>query len=251
MTEIKHISTAIQSTAYKMTHGGYSPDFPIRVKGKKTRFFIDNEYLQWGYAKNLSKHATLVYITLARHANAKTQACFPGMEKIVEESGICNKRYVSSGIKELEEHNIIYVNRQGKRMTNCYYLLNTSVWKRLPGFETNTIHNEPSVKSDNAEGQNKPPARVEFAPVNHRSNSYEEIESKKTNHTDKLENNDSSSFFNGYYKKEDIQRAISELAIQGIRPGMHEVGAKLADLAFEKKIIPLKKMPINISSFIR
>jgi hypothetical protein len=233
-----------------MTHGGFSPDFPIRRKGKQKRFFVDNEYYEWGYAKNLSKHATLVYFSLAKHANAKTQACFPGMEKIVREGGICNNRYVSKGLKELERYNLIFVNRPGKRMVNNYYLLDTSVWKKLPGFEKENIYLEPSVKMDKVESQNELATKVEFDPVNHRIKSYDEIEPKKIN-TEESETNKALSFYKTYYKKEDIKLAINEIRGVGGILGMKEITQKLEQLRHKKKIIPVKEPPDIFSRLFR
>ena len=239
---MKPIGKLIKRNPYEMTHKDSISDFPIRIRGKKTRFFIDNEYLGWGYAKNLSKHATLAYIALARHANAKTQACFPSMETIVREVGICNKRYVSRGIKELEKYNIIFVDRPTKRGVNVYHLLDTERWKRLPGITPTATYKKPSVKTDKTEGQNKPITGVEFDPVNHRIKSYDEIEPKEIN-TEESEIHKAISFYKSSYKEEDIKLAVNEIKNGGGALGMSKITQKLKQLRYEKKIKPIREPP--------
>lgn len=242
MSEMKLIGKLIKRNPYEMTHSDSVSDFPIRIRSKKTRFFIDNEYLGWGYAKNLSKHATLAYIALARHANAKTQACFPSMETIVREVGICNKRYVSRGIKELEKYNIIFVDRPTKRGVNVYHLLDTERWKRLPGITPTATYKKPSVKTDKTEGQNKPITRVKFDPVNHRIKSYDEIEPKKIN-TEESEIHKAISFYKTFYKEEDIKLAINEIRSENNILTMKGMEIMLKQLTYKERIAPIKKPP--------
>jgi len=240
MSEPKHIGKIIQKSAYEMTHGGFTPNLPIRRKGKQKRFFIDNEYYEWGYAKNLPKQATLVYFILAKYANSKTQACFPGMDKIVKEGGISNNRYVSKGLKELEKYNLIFVNRPGIGKVNNYYLLDTSVWKKIPGYERIATSIESSVKINNSESQKELPTKVEFAPLNHRSNSTEEIITKKES-TEKPEAK-FLSFFKLNYREEDILLAFNEVNKENEKIGFREVRYKLKQLTKEGKINPIKAL---------
>lgn len=239
MNEPKHIGKIIQKSAYEMTHGGFSPDLPVRRKEKRNRFFIDNEYYEWGYAKHLSKHATIVYFLLAKYANSKTQACFPGMDRIVREGGISNNRYVSKGLKELEKYNLILINRPGTGKVNNYYLLDTPAWKKLPEYEKILIPPEPSVKMNSPESQKEPPTRVEFAPLNHRSNSTEEIITKKEKTVEKPEAK-FLSFFKSNYKEEDILLAFTEVSKENEKFGFQEVRYKLKQLTKEGKINPIR-----------
>ncbi len=239
MREPKHIRKIIQKSAYEMTHGGFVPNLPIRKKGKQKRFFIDNEYYEWGYAKNLSRQATLVYFLLAKYANSKTQACFPGMDRIVKEGGISNNRYVSRGLKELEKYNLIFVNRPGAGKVNNYYLLDTSVWKKLPGYEKVSISTKSSVKMNNPESQKELPTKVEFDPLNHRSNSTEEIITKKEKTIEKPEAK-FISFFNANYKEQDILLALTEINKEIKDIGFQEVRYKLKQLTVEGKINPIR-----------
>lgn len=231
---MKPINELMKRNPREIAHSGSFSDFPIRRKGKKTRFFTENEYLSLGYARSLSKHATLTYLVLEKYANAKTQACFPSMETIMKEGGICNKRYVSKGIKELEKYGIIFVNRPQKRGSNIYHLLDTSVWKKLPGFPMN------NGKSDTLPGKNELADGVEFDTVSHISNSNNEIKPKEIRYTRK----DIEKYiltFNSFCEKEDnIFMAISEIAKDGVDLSDATIASKLRQLSHEQKIRLLK-----------
>jgi hypothetical protein len=107
----------------------------IRDARNKEWFWLDNEYLN-GYAKYLGATCTVVYISLCRHADNKTQTCFPSMETMATENGI-NAKSVSRSIKKLVEWNIInvqedYDKKNKKRKNNIYTLLAKSEWKQKP-----------------------------------------------------------------------------------------------------------------------
>lgn len=107
----------------------------IRDARNKEWFWLDNEYLN-GYAKYLGATCTIVYISLCRHADNKTQTCFPSMETMALENGI-NAKSVSRSIKKLKEWNIIqvqedYDSKNKKRKNNIYTLLAKSEWKQKP-----------------------------------------------------------------------------------------------------------------------
>jgi len=106
----------------------------IRDSRDKEWFWLDNEYLN-GYAKHLGVYCTSVYISLCRHANNKTQTCFPSMKLIAEENGMSTKT-VERATKTLEEWNIISITRSkkedGTQANNIYTLTSKSVWKNKP-----------------------------------------------------------------------------------------------------------------------
>jgi DNA-binding transcriptional regulator GbsR (MarR family) len=108
----------------------YSDGFLVRDKNKKTRFYIDNEFLEKGYA-NLLGRKCLVYFALARHANAESQSCFPSYEIIMKETGIHNRNVVAKTINALEYLNMIGIKRMKGRKRNVYYLIDSSFWKPL------------------------------------------------------------------------------------------------------------------------
>ena len=117
----------------------------IRDIRRKEKFQIDDAYLN-GYARHCGPMATLVYLSLCRHANSEQQ-CFPSKKLIGEELNI-GERSVYNGLKTLEEWNIIKVEPQerkddGSYRNNTYTLLDKSVWKpkpQAPGAVSTKLH---------------------------------------------------------------------------------------------------------------
>lgn len=103
----------------------------------KEKFFLDDVYLN-GYAKHCGAKATLVYISLCRHANS-SQVCWPSQDFISKEHSISRKT-VYSAIKILQKWNIIDVFLQrsqgGKFLVTTYTLLDKSVWEPIEGKKT-------------------------------------------------------------------------------------------------------------------
>ena len=114
----------------------------VRRRDKKTRLFIDNEYLERGYAKALLPSTLAVYVVLARYANARTQTCFPSIPTIMREGGIGNRNTVIAAIKRLEDHNIIVVEHSNGRRSNLYILIDTQHWKPLNNINSGTVAKE-------------------------------------------------------------------------------------------------------------
>lgn len=109
-----------------------TPFFKVRDLRQKTQFKIDDAYLN-GYARVCGINATLVYISLCRHAEFNTQKAFPSQEKIAWEHGI-STRTIKRGLKELIKYNIILVEQEkmgGQFANNVYILLDKSGWKKL------------------------------------------------------------------------------------------------------------------------
>lgn len=123
-------------------------DVKIRDKRNKDWFRLDNEYLN-GYAKIFGAVGTAIYVSLCRHADNETQACFPSMEQMARELGISRKT-VWTYIKRFEQHNLILREEQkrqegSKRFQNCtYFLLDKSEWKKHPeeGSREYQLHTE-------------------------------------------------------------------------------------------------------------
>ena len=106
--------------------------FKVRDLRQKTQFKIDDVYLN-GYARICGINATLVYISLCRHAEFHSQKAFPSQKKIAWEHAI-STRTVKRGLKELIRYNIVCVEQEkmgGKFMNNIYILLDKSEWKKL------------------------------------------------------------------------------------------------------------------------
>jgi hypothetical protein len=115
---------------------------PIRRREKKTRFYIDNEYLDKGYAKAFSTSISMVYAVLARHANARNQTCFPSIETIMRKGGIGNRNTVVAAIKKLEEYNFIVVDHSKGRRSNLYVLLDSQHWKSINDINFDMVAKE-------------------------------------------------------------------------------------------------------------
>ena len=104
--------------------------FKVRDLRKKDQFKIDDVYLN-GYARVCGANATLVYLSLCRHAEFESQKAFPSQNKIAFELGI-SVASVKRGIKILTEYNIIQIEKEkigGKFNNNVYFLLDKSGWK--------------------------------------------------------------------------------------------------------------------------
>lgn len=130
--------------------------FKVRDLRQKTQFKIDDIYLN-GYARICGVNATLVYISLCRHAEFNSQKAFPSQNKIAWEHGI-STRTVKRGLKELIKHNIVIVEQEkmrGQFKNNIYILLDKSEWKKpTEGQDGHT------TRGTETEGQPPPTVRV-------------------------------------------------------------------------------------------
>lgn len=106
----------------------------IRDSRDKDWFWLDNEYLN-GYAKHLGIACTVVYLSLCRHSNNKTQTCYPSMKLIAEENGISTRTVVRATAK-LQEWGIIDIQKEkksdGTQANNVYTLTSKKTWKPKP-----------------------------------------------------------------------------------------------------------------------
>lgn len=128
----------------------------------KEKFQVDDAYLN-GYARLCGIHATGVYMVLCRHVDSATQECFPSKDLIAEKLGL-SVSSVYRGIKILEKHGIIYVEKQGRKKGGAfnvqhYILLDKSMW--IKPSVTGTVGQKttsPSVtqtKNRRSQGPNK------------------------------------------------------------------------------------------------
>ena len=113
---------------------------PTRERRKPTRFYVDNEFFKLGYAKIFRRRRVLdVYCVLAKHANSKTQSCFPSISTIMREAGITNRNTVVDAIRLLEAFGLIYVEHSKGWRPNEYLLLRTSAWKPTNSISIDTV----------------------------------------------------------------------------------------------------------------
>ena len=125
-------------------------------KRKKEKFLIDDNYLN-GQAKICGWQASLVYMSLCRHAN-KDQESFPSIQLISEELAI-SRPTVVKGLKNLEKYNVIKIQKKrtkdGRWLNNTYILLDKSQW-----IKTNQVND---VDTDQV-NENKNPSQRELKP---------------------------------------------------------------------------------------
>jgi hypothetical protein len=105
--------------------------------------WINNKYVDDGYMALLGGPATLIYITLAKHASEPGQHCFPGQELIMQETGIKDRATITKHLKSLEQHHIIAVIR-ATRQVSQYLLLHPDSWRKVgntvPEPTPTTVH---------------------------------------------------------------------------------------------------------------
>lgn len=104
--------------------------FKVRDLRRKGYFTIDNEFLD-KYAGFLGSIASMIYISLCRHAD-KNQESFPSQETIAYEIKT-TRETVNRKLQLLERHNLISFTKTkdeetGKWMNNVYTLVDKSEW---------------------------------------------------------------------------------------------------------------------------
>ncbi|MEK7144752.1 MAG: hypothetical protein AAB794_02765 [Patescibacteria group bacterium] len=115
----------------------YQDGFIVRDQKKRTRLYIDNEFLEKGYAA-MSHNASLMYVCLTKYANAEKQTCYPGYELVMKETGIKNRNTLAQTINVLEYLRLIGVKRGWRGRSNRYYLLHHSQWRALTSITSDT-----------------------------------------------------------------------------------------------------------------
>ncbi|MDO8530326.1 MAG: helix-turn-helix domain-containing protein [bacterium] len=115
-----------------------SKDVPIRRPDKRGRFYLDNEIIERDYLKILDK-TLLVYMVLAKRANAKNQGCFLTYETIMKEAGITNRNTMSNSLKVLVAFNMIIIKHVRGTLCNFYYLIDNTKWKPANSIKIDTI----------------------------------------------------------------------------------------------------------------
>ena len=119
---------------------GEDRPFYVRNRRKTRRYYIDNEFLDDGYAAHVGPVAIAVYNLLCRKADANTQQCWPGKGHIAKKIGVSHKTTVREAIERLEAVNIIHRTGRYDELTKTYSsdlydLLDISEWKPLTNIE--------------------------------------------------------------------------------------------------------------------
>lgn len=99
----------------------------------KQKYQMDDAYLN-GYARLCGWKATIVYMSLCRHADI-AQYCFPSIDLMAEQHKV-SRDTIIDGLKTLKQWNIIDAEKvrsaNGVWKNNAYILLDKSVWKEKP-----------------------------------------------------------------------------------------------------------------------
>lgn len=108
----------------------------IRILDNRRRgyFATNDQYIDNGYAAICGWKATLVYMSLCRHANQRTQEAFPTIDTMAKEHGVDRKRIIE-GIKTLIDWNLLEVKKERKKtgefQKNTYILIDVKYWKEV------------------------------------------------------------------------------------------------------------------------
>ena len=105
----------------------------LRGKRKATRYFLENEFITHGYMKILPKLCTLVYSSILKHGNTKTQVAWPSFKTIQEETGEKNRNYIGNAVRLLVECGVLGLvqSKSGFKTLNLYYFPSVQYWKSV------------------------------------------------------------------------------------------------------------------------
>lgn len=112
----------------------------IRSKRKERRYWLDNEFIDQGYAAYVGPAAVSVYNLLCRRANNDSQQSWPGKCSISLDLGL-SKNTITAAIRSLAACNLIIIKqnfRPGTREheSNTYTLTDVSEWFRVWEMES-------------------------------------------------------------------------------------------------------------------
>jgi hypothetical protein len=196
-----------------------------RPRIKKTRYWIDNEFIEQEYMAKLHASVTKVYAVLARHANARTQVCFPSLATIGEESGITSRSTIIEAIRTLEQYAIVDVIRSPHK-SNHYLLRDCRTW--LP--VANQSDEMTRVVQSADQGSHL------TATLNHKSESEKEI---MDSILEKLDPSVRSLVLSDFENRRTIL-ALKEIEKEGVHLSTLDIG-KLCYYLDKKDVHPIKR----------
>jgi hypothetical protein len=208
-----------------------------RPRIKKTRYWIDNEFIEQEYMAKLHASVTKVYAVLARHANARTQVCFPSLATIGEESGITSRSTIIEAIRTLERYAIIDVIRAPHK-SNRYLLRDCRTW--LPIVQ----QSDKMTTSEAPKGFNEMTGVVQpddhgshlTATLSHKSESEKEI---MDGILEKLDPSVRSLVLSDFEKRRTIL-ALKEIEKEGVHLAGLDMG-KLCYYLEKKDVHPIRR----------
>lgn len=124
----------------ELPEGDDERPFYVRNRRKARRFYIDNEFFDWGHAAHVGPISIAVYNVLCFRADANSQQCYPGKGYIAKMIGVSQVSTVREAIERLEAVNIIhrtqrYDETSKTYSSDLYDLLDISEWKTLPDIK--------------------------------------------------------------------------------------------------------------------
>lgn len=156
-----------------------------RKKGKRTRYYIDNELLKM--ASIIKPKGIALYNAIAVHANSKTQSCFPSYETLIQKSGIGNRNELSRYLKILEKYRLIIVERFNGRKSNRYWLIDPCLWKKSNNNDRTSKTNKNSITGVKEQYQSRPQNSITGDTLNQIKKSDKEIMSPHKKEGAKIE----------------------------------------------------------------
>lgn len=207
-----------------------------RPRIKKTRYWIDNEFIEQEYMAKLHASVTKVYAVLARHANARTQVCFPSLATIGKESGITSRSTVIGAIRTLERYAIIDVIRSPHK-SNRYFLRDCRTWLPISQSGKMTTTHAPG-QSNEMTGVVQPDDQSSHltATLSHKSESEKEI---MDGILEKLDPSVRGLILSDFENRRTIL-ALKEMQKEGVNLGALDMG-KLCYYLEKKDVHPIKR----------
>jgi len=252
------IATIIKNKRLNKPKEGNFEGLPIRPSKKNTRWFVDNEYYERGYAAIFPKSVLLVYGVLAKYANQRTQTCFPSINTIMREGGIKNRNTAVNALKILEAYNIILTEHSKGWYPNHYALLKPEVWKPINSISIDTIIKTKKTRKTVSEiepqqYQNQPSNSISDDTRNQLSKSSNEIKDENKNNSNNEDETRDEPETEITYKDEDLLSQLSTANRSLLRGYYHdddivaalriirESGVEIRDLNYKPVIETLKK----------
>jgi hypothetical protein len=110
--------------------------------------------LRDGWGAKIGYCGIALYVTLALHADNKSQTCWPSYEKLADLTGMSRNRAIMA-VKTLERYNLIRVVHRSRHQTNCYVLLHPDHW----GDNLSTSRSVEVVNQEDHLGEESQPGR--------------------------------------------------------------------------------------------
>jgi hypothetical protein len=217
---------------------------PQRPKrGRAHRFFIDNEFLEWGYLEIFPNSVFVVYAVLAKYANSETQSCFPSVATIMREGGIKEDKTVYTALRLLEKYHLIATNHSTGRSSNDYLLLDHPVWIKL-----NPVKNDIVVTL--VKNPEKLPEKIPDNPVINAvqsltTKSNKEISDKPLNSEEKMLRllpDMTYKVLLPYFDRKEVADSLKEMQEQGIMLSDLD-GQKFVGLLGQRGVVAKNKIP--------